>query len=140
MRLAPLLEGRRLADVRIDDARLTRPHDPAEVAARMRGDRVTTVDRRGKYLVVRFESGRTLLIHLRMTGTLLHGQDGKNGSLAEDPYRRAVITLDNGPDVVAYRDVRRFGTWLLLEPEDLAPYLEVRLGEEPLSPAFTPEA
>jgi formamidopyrimidine-DNA glycosylase len=139
VRLAPLLEGRRLAGVRIDDARLTRPNDPTEVASRMRGERVASVDRRGKYLIVRFESGRTLLIHLRMTGTLLHGREGENGSLADDPYRRAVITLDNGADV-AYRDVRRFGTWLLLEPGELAPYLEVRLGEEPLAATFTPEA
>jgi formamidopyrimidine-DNA glycosylase len=139
MRLAPLLEGRQLAGVRIDDARLTRPNDPTEVASRMRGERVASVDRRGKYLIVWFESGRTLLIHLRMTGTLLHGRDGENGNLPDDPYRRAVISLDNGADV-AYRDVRRFGTWLLLEPGELAPYLEVRLGEEPLAAAFTPEA
>jgi formamidopyrimidine-DNA glycosylase len=138
-RLAPLLEGRRLAGVRIDDARLTRPNDPTDVASRLRGERIASLDRRGKYLIVRFESGRTLLIHLRMTGTLLHGRDGKNGNLAEDPYRRAVISLDNGADV-AYRDVRRFGTWLLLERGELMPYLEARLGEEPLATAFTPEA
>jgi formamidopyrimidine-DNA glycosylase len=138
-RLAPLLEGRRLAAVRIDDARLTRPNDPAEVASQMRGERITTVDRRGKYLIFRFESGRSLLIHLRMTGSLLHRRNGSNGSLAEDPYQRAVLRLDNGSDV-AYRDVRRFGTWLLLEQDEIAPYLEVRLGVEPLADAFTPEA
>ena len=32
--------------------------------------------------------------------------------LEDDPYRRAVVRLDDGSDV-AYRDVRRFGTWLL---------------------------
>ncbi len=137
-RLAPLLEGRRLAAVRIDDARLTRPNDPAAVASRMRGERITTVDRRGKYLILRFESGRSLLIHLRMTGTLLHHRHG-NGGLPEDPYRRAVLSLDNGSDI-AYRDVRRFGTWLLLEQDEISPYLEVRLGEEPLADGFTPQA
>jgi formamidopyrimidine-DNA glycosylase len=134
-RLAPLLEGRRLAWVRIDDPRLTRPHDPGEVASRLQGERVATVDRRGKYLVFRFEGGRSLLIHLRMTGTFLHG----DGNLPVDSHRRAVISLDNGSDV-GYQDVRRFGTWLLLEPGELAPYLETRLGEEPLGPFFTPGA
>jgi formamidopyrimidine-DNA glycosylase len=43
--------------------------------------------------------------------------------------------LDNGSDV-AYRDVRRFGTWELLEPGELRDYLAARLGPEPLS-AFT---
>ena len=36
------------------------------------GERVAAVERRGKYLIVRFESGRALLIHLRMTGSLRH--------------------------------------------------------------------
>jgi formamidopyrimidine-DNA glycosylase len=44
--------------------------------------------------------------------------------------------LDNGSDV-AYRDVRRFGTWLLLEPGELEPYLSARVGEEPLDALFT---
>ena len=89
--------------------RLTRPEDPAEVAAELTGERVEALERRGKYLVVRFESGRVLLIHLRMTGTLLHAPPGKP---ADVPHRRAVVNLDDGSDVV-YRDVRRFGTWLL---------------------------
>jgi formamidopyrimidine-DNA glycosylase len=135
-RLGPLLEGHWLERVRIDDPRLTRPHEPDEVATRLRGELVAAVERRGKYLVFRFESGRSLLIHLRMTGAFLHG---RNGSLPDDSHRRAVIRLDNGSDV-AYRDVRRFGTWLLLEPDELGPYLDVRLGEEPLGHSFTPEA
>ena len=47
-----------------------------------------------------------------------------------------MLTLDDGSEV-AYRDVRRFGTWLLLEPGELEPYLGARLGEEPLVAAFT---
>ena len=62
--------GRRFDRVEILDPRLTRPEDPLEVAAELVGERVEAVDRRGKYLVVRFESGRALLVHLRMTGSL----------------------------------------------------------------------
>ena len=69
--IAPVLEGRMLAHVEIDDVRLTRPEDPLVVAAELQGERVEHVDRRGKYLIVRFASGRALLIHLRMTGSLL---------------------------------------------------------------------
>jgi formamidopyrimidine-DNA glycosylase len=134
IRLEPVLVGRLLQDVEILDPRLTRPFDPAGVAAELQGERVAAVDRRGKYLVVRFESGRVLLIHLRMTGNLLHGNLG-NG-LLDDPHRRAVVRLDDGSDVV-YRDVRRFGTWLLLEPDQLDPYLEPRVGLEPLARSFT---
>jgi len=132
-RLEPVLVGRRFERVEILDPRLTRPDEPAEVAAELEGERVHAVERRGKYLVVRFESGRVLLIHLRMTGSLEHAPAGR---LEPDPHRRAVVRLDNGSDV-AYRDVRRFGTWLLVEPGELDPYLALRLGGEPLEIAFT---
>jgi len=132
-KLAPVLTGRRFDSVEIADARLVRPYEPAEVAAELTGEQVAAVERRGKYLIVRFESGRALLIHLRMTGSLRAA--GANG-LEDDAHRRAVVRLDNGSDV-AYRDVRRFGTWLLLEPGELDEYLASRLGEEPFDALFT---
>ena len=121
------------SSTRVSPARSTRPRWRAE----LEGERVAAVDRRGKYLVVRFDCGRVLLIHLRMTGNLLHGSRGAELA-SDDPHRRAVVRLDDGSDVV-YRDVRRFGTWLLLEPEELDPYLAARLGAEPLERRFTRE-
>ena len=134
-RLVPVLKGRRFERVEIADARLTRPFDPAAVARELEGERVVTVDRRGKYLIVRFESGRALLVHLRMTGSF-RLRSRAEVALPDDAYRRAVVRLDDGSDA-AYRDVRRFGTWLLLEPGELQPYLEARVGPEPLDPEFT---
>jgi formamidopyrimidine-DNA glycosylase len=131
-RLAPLLEGRRFDSVEITDPRLTRPHDPLLTARELEGERVTTLDRRGKYLIVRFESGRALLIHLRMTGSLLHAPEE---TLPDDPHRRAVVRLDDGSDV-AYRDVRRFGTWLLLEASEVDGYLAAKVGPEPLARSY----
>jgi formamidopyrimidine-DNA glycosylase len=131
--LEPMLTGRRFERVEISDARLVRPYDPAEVAAELEGERVAAVERRGKYLIVRFETGRVLLIHLRMTGSLRHAGPG---GLQADPHRRAVVRLDDGSDV-AYRDVRRFGTWLLLEPGELRAYLATRVGDEPFDALFT---
>jgi formamidopyrimidine-DNA glycosylase len=126
--IEPVLVGARIVAARIYDPRLVRPAEPELVAAELAGERVAAVERRGKYLIVRFASGRVLLVHLRMTGSLLHAPAG---TLTEDPHRRAVLQLDNGSDL-AYRDVRRFGTWELLEPEELEPYLAKRLGPEPL--------
>jgi formamidopyrimidine-DNA glycosylase len=131
-RLAPMLEGRVFEHVEIADPRLTRPLDPHGVARELDGERVALVDRRGKYLIVRFESGRALLVHLRMTGSFLYSTDG---TLPEDAHRRAVVTLDDGSDV-AYRDVRRFGTWLLLEPDEVDAYVDARVGREPLATAY----
>ena len=130
-RLAPALAGRRFVRVSIADPRLTRPLDPADVARELEGERVAVVDRRGKYLILRFDSGRALLIHLRMTGSVLTGEAAQG----DDPYRRAVVALDDGSDL-AYRDVRRFGTWLLLEPDEVDAYIDDRVGREPLADAY----
>src|SRR6059058_2342301 len=132
--LEPHLVGRRFEDVEIRDPRLVRPFEPTAVAAELEGERVAALDRRGKYLIVRFESGRVLLVHLRMTGQLLHVNGGPPP--AEDVHRRAVVRLDDGSDIV-YRDVRRFGTWQLLDEDDLLPYLAQRIGREPLVRSFT---
>jgi formamidopyrimidine-DNA glycosylase len=125
--LAPRLTGRLLARVEILDPRLTRPVDLFEVAEELEGDRIVAVERRGKYLVLRLESGLALLVHLRMTG-----------GFAFEPttHERAVVELDDGTRLV-YRDIRRFGTWLVLEDAELEPYLAAKHGPEPLGPRFT---
>ena len=131
-RLDPVLRGRRIERAEIRDRRLTRPFDPGVVARGLESERIAAVDRRGKYLIVRFESGLVLLIHLRMTGSL---RVAAGGEAADGLHDRAVLRLDNGSDVV-YRDVRRFGTWLLVQPGELDAYLDDRIGEEPLESAF----
>ena len=128
--LEPLLTGRTFEQVEIRDGRLTRPLDPVVVAAELQGERVAAVERRGKYLLLRLESDRALVVHLRMTGSF---------RAEETPHTRAVITLDDDTRIV-YRDVRRFGTWLLLEPGELDEYLHAKLGAEPLGRGFGPRA
>jgi formamidopyrimidine-DNA glycosylase len=125
--LAPLLEGRRLERVEIRDPRLTRPYDRRAVAAQLEGGRVSAVERRGKYLVVRLDSGLDLVVHLRMTGSF---------GLTPVTHERAVLELDDGTRVV-YRDVRRFGTWLVVGDDELDDYLNAKNGPEPLGPRFT---
>jgi formamidopyrimidine-DNA glycosylase len=125
--LAPRLEGRMLTRVEILDPRLTRPVDLFEVAEELEGDVVVAVERRGKYLLLRLESGLALLVHLRMTGSF---------GFTPVSHERAVVELDDGSRL-AYRDVRRFGTWLVLEDAELEPYLATKNGPEPLGRRFT---
>ena len=125
--LAPRLEGRTLVRVEILDPRLTRPYDLFEVAEELEGECVEAVERRGKYLVLRLESELALLVHLRMTGSF---------GFTPTTHERAVLDLDDGSRV-AYRDVRRFGTWLVLERDDVEPYLAAKNGVEPLGSKFT---
>jgi formamidopyrimidine-DNA glycosylase len=125
--LEPRLVGRTLELVSILDPRLTRPLDPREVAAELEGARVEAVERRGKYLVLRLEGGAALLVHLRMTGSF---------GFEPTSHERAVLELEGG-DRLVYRDVRRFGTWLVVDAFESEPYLATKNGPEPLSSRFT---
>src|SRR3954463_10712779 len=69
--LEPELVGRRIEAARVLDERLTRPEPPTALERAVSGRVVTAVARRGKYLLLGLEGGRTLALHLRMTGNLL---------------------------------------------------------------------
>ncbi|HSO98502.1 MAG TPA: bifunctional DNA-formamidopyrimidine glycosylase/DNA-(apurinic or apyrimidinic site) lyase [Solirubrobacteraceae bacterium] len=131
--LAPGLTGRTIQAAELLDPRWTRPADPAAVAHELRGARIEAIGRAGKYLIFELSGERSLLVHLRMTGTLL--LDPR----IEQPHTRARFSLDGGRRLV-YVDPRRFGTAHLLAGRTARDgYLAARLGPEPLTPAFTVE-
>ena len=72
-RLAPVLEGRRLTAIDVLDPRWCSPIAPGELAAAVKGRVIERLSRRGKYLIWELEDDIALLVHLRMTGNLLHG-------------------------------------------------------------------
>jgi formamidopyrimidine-DNA glycosylase len=131
--LAPHLEGRTLLDVELLDGRWTRPEDPAVVAHELRARRVEHRARYGKYLVWELSGDAFLLVHLRMTGSLLFDP-------TVDPvHTRARFALSGGHRLI-YVDPRRFGTGHLVHGAAARDaYLGARLGVEPMSPGFTAE-
>jgi formamidopyrimidine-DNA glycosylase len=129
--LAPHLEGRTIERAELLDARWTRPEDPGLVAHELTGAFVERVGRAGKYLVWALSGERFLLVHLRMTGSLLFDPD------VDPPHTRARLELDGGHRLI-YVDPRRFGTGhLLVGTAARDAYLAARLGPEPLTPEFT---
>jgi formamidopyrimidine-DNA glycosylase len=131
--LAPHLEGRTFASVEIRDFRWTQPAPPEFIAAELTGARVQRLGRRGKYMIWELDGDRHLLVHLRMTGSLLVDAE------PESAHTRARFELDDG-HLLSYVDPRRFGTaHLLLSAAARDDYLSARLGAEPLTAAFTAE-
>src|SRR4051812_25594226 len=126
-RLAPHVEGRTLQRVAIADPRWCLPLAPAEVADAVEGRTVERLGRRGKYLIWELSDDVFLLMHLRMTGTLLYDPP------AGTPYERVAVTFDDG-HAVTFCDPRRFGTGeLAIGTDALAAFLAPRVGVEPLS-------
>ena len=128
--LAPHVEGRTLHAVTILDERWCRPLTPEELTFVVQGRSVERLSRRGKYLVWELSDDVYLLMHLRMTGTLL---------LDPAPMsRHARVRLDLADHELVFDDPRRFGTGeLALGPEALAAFFDARLGVEPLERDFT---
>ncbi|MBV9606429.1 MAG: bifunctional DNA-formamidopyrimidine glycosylase/DNA-(apurinic or apyrimidinic site) lyase [Solirubrobacterales bacterium] len=131
--LAPHLTGRTITRAQLLDPRWTRPDPPAAVAAELGGAVVERLERAGKYLVWALSGERYLLMHLRMTGTLLFDPP------APPLHTRVLLDLDDGHRLI-YVDPRRFGTGHLLHGADARDeYLNARIGTEPFTPEFTPE-
>src|SRR5689334_8983474 len=130
--LAPVVEGRALTALDIRDPRWCLPLAPEAVREALEGRRVERLGRRGKYLVWELEGDVFLLMHLRMTGTLLLDPP------PEAPYVRVRFVLDGGAHELRFCDPRRFGTGeLALGPAARDAFLSARLGLEPLSDELT---
>ncbi|TAM62392.1 bifunctional DNA-formamidopyrimidine glycosylase/DNA-(apurinic or apyrimidinic site) lyase [bacterium] len=127
--LARTIPGRRIAEVRVETPASVVNDLPGDFPALLRGERIESVSRRAKFIVFPLASGRTLTVHLRMTGRLI-----VEPSPAEDPYARVRLHFREG-GWLRFSDVRRFGRMRLTEDGAWA----AGLGVEPLDPAFTPQ-
>jgi formamidopyrimidine-DNA glycosylase len=128
--LAPHVEGRTLAALDVSDPRWSRPLAPAQLAAAVEGRRVERLGRRGKYLEWELSGDVFLLVHLRMTGTLLLDPP------ALPPHTR--VRFELGETRIAFVDPRRFGTGELARGRSARDaFFAARLGVEPLGPEFT---
>lgn len=96
--LAPRLTGQRIIRAEFFSKFVVRQNFD-ELSAHVRGQKVESVVRHGKFIVIQLGNG-TLTVHLGMTGKLL--VDGRPG-----PYSRAIFELDRG--LLVYDDIRHFG-------------------------------
>lgn len=128
--LAGAVAGRRIAEVRVEMPSVVQCDLPGDFATLLRGQRITGVARRAKFIVMGLASGNALTVHLRMTGRLV-----VEAQPAEDPYARVRLRFEGG-GWLRFSDVRRFGRMRLAADGAWAE----GLGAEPLDPAFTPQS
>jgi formamidopyrimidine-DNA glycosylase len=128
--LEPLLSDQRIAGVTIRHAGLRWPISPT-LSKQLTGQRIRTIERRAKYLLLRCEAG-TLIIHLGMTGRLLV----LPAATPVVKHDHLDLLLANG-DCLRFNDSRRFGTVLWTTEDPLRHALLHNLGAEPLEAHFT---
>lgn len=129
--LAAHLPGRQVTGAIIRDHRLRQPVTEG-LAAKLTGDTLIGIDRRGKYLLLRFGRG-TVLAHLGMSGNL-------RVMPTDSPVRKHDhIDIAFGEVTMRYSDPRRFGMMLWLDGDGADHPLIASLGVEPLDAAFSAE-
>jgi len=126
--LMPYILGRRVTGVALLWEGTLRQPSVDDLRSRLIGQRIIGLGRRGKYLLLELSSGETLIIHMKMSGSLLfNSSDGK--------YTRAIIRMDEGVELY-FRDPRKFGAMWLVEDKGT---VIGKLGPEPLGDDFTHE-
>jgi formamidopyrimidine-DNA glycosylase len=132
--IAPHLQGRVISAVKVLDGRLRWPV-PSALTKILPGQKVHTIERRGKYLLIELDIGH-LLIHLGMTGTL-------RVLPSNDPLKlHDRVTVEFGKLSLRLHDPRKFGA-VLWHPRTKGPLeknvLLQKLGVEPFSTEFAGE-
>jgi len=146
-RIAPLLEGRRVARVHTSRPSYFFLTSPTRLRRGLEGRVLGKLERVGKYLLAEVEGGGRLLLHLGMTGQLF--ADGVSSVRLLSASRRAALApeeqcrfepdrhthlrlefADRGPGVL-FRDVRKFGKVQLLAPGERSERLD-KLGTDAL--------
>src|SRR5438270_831974 len=131
--LRPHLVGRRIVEVESLFPGMVRHPDSALFTAGLRGRRIESLTRRGKYILMHLDSQELFVVHLGMTGQLRYVP----AETPVEPHTHLILRLDNGRQL-RYRDVRRFGRLLFgTEDELLRERRMPKLGPEPIDPAFT---
>src|SRR3989344_5787986 len=97
------------------------------------GKKILSVERRAKNILINISGGRTILIHLKMTGHLLYGEYKK------DPVNRFIhfaITFTNR-EKLYFSDMRKFGKITLLDTKTAHDTKHLNnIGPEPLEKMF----
>lgn len=117
------------------------------------GEKFINAERRGKNVLIHLTSGKTVLIHMKMTGHLLYGKYKRidvrskkkearistwvpvENDLLKDSFNRfihLIFTLSNGKHL-AFSDMRKFAKVIMFETDKKYSHVDlVGLGPEPL--------
>ena len=141
--LAPVMEGARFVEVVANRGDLRWPL-PKDFVQRLKGQTVTGLGRRAKYLLADLSSGDVLVMHLGMSGSFRVEQDSgvvtpgayyhdRSKDLAHD---HVVFRMSSGA-TIRFNDPRRFGSMKLVPRAKIDEEPQLRdLGPEPLGNEF----
>lgn len=136
--LRSLVERQKIRCVHVLHAIATKPQSPSQIARRAEGQRIQSVQRKGKYLWLQLERG-IITLHFKLDGHLLwFARARKMFEVANREgaglHVDVAFELDRG--VLGFADQRHFGRVQVWESPQACPAL-ARLGVDAMSGDFT---
>src|SRR5262249_16468831 len=128
--------GKKIKAVDVDGMRsVRRHHNRKQFTQRLVDHKITGVDRRGKYLLLRLDDDDELLIHPGMAGQLVRAKDPR-GTTAQDG--QVVISFTQGGQL-RFVDPRTFGEMFVTEADNVEKEVTelAHLGIDPLETAMS---
>lgn len=131
--LQKIVAGKRIETAELLRQRLSPDTTPKAFAKKLSAATINFVHRRGKHILLDLDNGRTLIVHLRMSGRfMLLSPDDENPK-----FTHAVLYLDDNTRLV-FQDQRHFGLMKIVDTKKLFEAKELsKLAPEPFSEEFT---
>jgi formamidopyrimidine-DNA glycosylase len=127
--------GKKIKSVEVSGTRSVRRQKKKEFIDLLEGRKIVSVQRRGKYLVMRLDDPGALVVHLGMSGQLLRAKTAR-----EKPpkHTHVVITFTQG-GLLRFVDPRTFGEMFVAKFDDLDEQVDelAHLGIDPLETAMS---
>lgn len=132
--LHKLVNGRTIITAKLLRERLAPDTPPANFSKQLRNATINFVHRRGKHILFDLDVGKTLIVHLRMSGRFsLLAYETENPK-----FTHAVFNFDDGK--LVFDDQRHFGLMKIVKTGDLYDAKELKkLAPEPFSDEFSAE-
>lgn len=128
--------GKKIKSVEVTGTRSVRRHkNKKEFVDLLEGHKVVSVQRRGKYLVIRLDGPDALIVHLGMSGQLLRAKTAREKA---PKHTHVVIHFTQG-GLLRFVDPRTFGEMFMTTYDDLEQQVEelAHLGLDPLETALS---
>lgn len=124
--------GKSLIDIWTDVPKMFNP-SLKEVLKRAKGQKIASVERRGKLLIFRLAGDENLVLHLRLSGQIFLNRPAD----PKDSFLHIILKLSDGREL-RFNDARKFGYVSLVESDAALDKIVAGYGPEPLDD-LTPE-
>lgn len=129
------IKGKTLVGVEVFLEKMVKGPDSADLDTEIRGRKINSIERRGKYIIIHLTGGMAMVIHLRMTGQLMYCTPEQDKA----KHTHVIFHLNDKCEL-RFADQRQFGKVQLVPEKELAEISGLKsLGVEPFSSDYTRE-